>query len=100
LAWIAFRVKDTNDMLYSMQKYILLDFQITTTIEFISSHKIIIIFMILFGILHLISYKKKNLPEIISNFRLMYWIIFLSTIMTMVLLFYNGRPEDFIYFEF
>ncbi|HMK33394.1 MAG TPA: MBOAT family O-acyltransferase, partial [Nitrosopumilaceae archaeon] len=100
LAWIAFRVKDTNDMLYSMHKYVILDFQINATRQFLSSHKIIIVFIVLFIILHFISYKKKNMSEIIANFKLRYWIIFLCVIMTMIFLFFDGRPEDFIYFQF
>ena len=100
LAWIAFRVKDYNQMIYSMQKYVLIDFQFASTRQFISSHKIIIVFMVLFALLHFISYRKKNLPEWISGFKLRYWIIFLSGIMIMIFLFFNGKPEDFIYFQF
>ena len=100
LAWIAFRVRDYDQMLYSMQKYVLLDFQVNTTRQFLSSHKIIIVIIVLFIILHFISYKKKNLPEIITNFKLRYWVIFLCAIMIMIFLFFDGRPEDFIYFQF
>ncbi len=100
LAWIAFRVHDTNNMIYAMQKYILIDFQTTDTILFVSSHKIPLIFMISFILLHYISYRKSNLSEIISNFRLRYWFVFLTGVTLLILLFFNGKPEDFIYFKF
>ena len=100
LAWIAFRVQDTNNMLYAMQKYILIDFQTTNILPFLSSHKIILLLMMLFILLHYISYKKSNLIQIISNFNLHYWFAFLTGITLLILLFYDGNPEDFIYFKF
>ena len=100
LAWIAFRVRDTNDMLYSMHKYVILDFQTTTTIQYILSNKFSMFLIVLFIILHFISYKKKNLPEIISNFKLRYWGAFLISIMLVIFFFYNGNIENFIYFQF
>jgi len=100
LAWIPFRVQDTNNMIYAMQKYVLIDFETTHTIQFLSSHKIPLMFMILFILLHYIFYKKSNLLEIIYNFRLRYWFLFLTGIILLILLFFDGKPEDFIYFKF
>ena len=100
LAWIAFRVQDTNNMIYAMQKYVLIDFQITNILPFLSSHKIPLLFMMSFILLHYISYKKSNLSEIISSFRLRYWFVFLTGVAILILLFFNGKPEDFIYFKF
>jgi hypothetical protein len=40
------------------------------------------------------------LPEKISNYRLRYWIVFLVAIALLILLFFDGKPEDFIYFKF
>lgn len=100
LAWIAFRVQDTNNMTYAMQKYVLIDFQTTHTIQFLSSHKIPLMLMMFFILLHYVSYKKSNLSEIISSLRLSYWIIFLTGVALLILLFFNGKPEDFLYFKF
>jgi alginate O-acetyltransferase complex protein AlgI len=100
LAWIAFRVQDTNNMTYAMQKYVLIDFQTTHTIQFLSSHKIPLMLMMFFILLHYVSYKKSNLSEIISRLRLRYWIIFLTGVTLLILLFFNGKPEDFLYFKF
>ena len=100
MAWIPFRVRDTNEMVYSLQKYIFLDFQINETIQVILSEKIPIALMILFVILHFISYKHGNLPTKISNYPLKYWALFLIAIILPILFFYGGNPEDFIYFQF
>jgi len=99
LAWIAFRVKDTDAMIYSLTKYIILDFLVIDTIEFILLHKLSVGIMILFIILNFISYKK-NIKELIINLRLRYWIIALAIPITLILLFYDATPNDFIYFQF
>lgn len=100
LAWIAFRVKDTSSMVYSMQKYIIWDFQTKETIQFVSDHGTGIIFLLIFVILYLLSYRKENLQEKISSFNLKYWFIILTSIAILILSFFNGKPEDFIYFKF
>ncbi len=100
LTWISFRVQNFDHMTYAMQKYIILDFQTTETLRFIVSHKFPFVIMIMFIILHVISYKKQNLPERISNFKPVTWTIFLTVVMMAILFFFDGNPEDFIYFKF
>ncbi len=100
LAWIAFRVQDFDHMLYSMQKYIFFDFDFTNAIPFIFAHKFPLGLMFLFVVLHFIAYRKMDLQKTISNFKLRYWIIFLSVVMLLIFLFYDGKPEDFVYFRF
>ena len=99
LAWIAFRVKDFDQMSYAMQKYIFLDFQTSGIIEVVSQHKLSSFLIVLFLILHFISYKKGNILLIISNLKLKYWMIFLTIIMTLILFLYTP-PHEFIYFQF
>ena len=100
LTWIAFRVNDFENMIYSMYKYVIFDFQIINTISFIGEHKFEVGLIGLFVILHFISYKKQNIPESITNLKLPYWILFLVVVMLSIFLFYEGNPEDFIYFQF
>lgn len=100
LAWIAFRIQDTNSMLYSMYKYVIVDLQYAGTIQFLSTHRIPFIFIILFIVLHIISYKRTNIVNTITKWRNSYWVFFLATIILLVVLFYDGNPEDFIYFRF
>ena len=99
LAWIAFRVKDTDAMIYSFTKYILLDFEVTGTIEFILLHKLSVGIIGLFVILNFISYKK-NIKKSVVNLRLRYWILVLAIPISLILLFYDATPNDFIYFQF
>ena len=99
LAWIAFRVGDIDALSYSLRKYILLDFQITNTIEFIALHKLSIGIIIFFIILNIISYKK-NIKQSIVDLKLKYWIFILAIPITLILLFYDATPNDFIYFKF
>ena len=100
LAWIPFRVKDTNDMIYSVQKYIFLDFQINETLSLLLSEKIPVMIMIVFIVLHFISYKQGDLPRKISNYCTRYWVPILIIMMLIILFFYVGNAEDFIYFKF
>ena len=81
-------------------KYVILDFDTTQTIEIIRNNEFSILLIILFVILHFISFKKGNLIERLSKLRLSYWAIFLFLIIVPVALFYVGTAEQFIYFKF
>ena len=98
--FIAFRVKDFDHMLYSMNKYIFVDFATDKTIEIIMENEFAISLMILFATLHFISFKQGNLAEKISGIRLRYWVLFLAGIFLPIALFYVGSAQEFIYFEF
>ena len=100
LTWIPFRVSDTDQMIYSMYKFVILDFQTVNTINTIISHEIAFSLIILFIILHFISYKTKNLIEKLSNLKIQYWFGFLTIVSSLILLSYAGTPEQFIYFKF
>ncbi|AJW71828.1 MBOAT family O-acyltransferase [Nitrosopumilus adriaticus] len=100
LAWIPFRVHDVDSMMYSIEKYVLIDFQLISLFTTASQHRFAIGLIILFVILNFITFKKPNLVESISNMRLSYWILILIIIMSSILFFFDGNPEDFIYFRF
>ena len=100
LAWISFRVRDTDDMFYSMSKYIFLDFKTDETIVLISEYKIAFVLMILFIILHWLTYYRPNIVDRISKFRLRYWTLFITIVLGMLVFTFDGNPEDFIYFRF
>ena len=99
-SFLAFRIHDMDHLFYSMQKYLLIDFQIVETIAVMQSHKISIILMISFMVIHFISFKKGNLIEKFSNLNYFYWVLFLVTGILLILLLYDGNPTDFIYFKF
>ena len=100
LAWIPFRVTDSNDIFYVMSKYVLLDFQINETIQIILQNKFPFLLIILFFSLHLISYKKINLIQNISKLKSIWWFIIITIILSVIIFFYDGNPADFIYFKF
>jgi len=100
LAWIPFRVNDLDHALYSMQKFVFFDFSTVGLKSIVIAHKIPIVFMALFAILHFISYMKPDMVERISKFRLVSWGLVLTAILAAVVFFYDGNPEDFIYFRF
>jgi len=100
LAWIAFRVKDTDDMLYSMSKYVFLDFQTITIKQVINSNEVSVGLIGLFIITNIILYKQKNIIEKISKIQLWKWFFFIVTITLLILISFAGNTDDFIYFQF
>ncbi len=98
-AWISFRVEDLDLMIYSMQKFIIWDFQIENTIGFIRAHKFESGLICLFLILNFVSFRVGNLIERISS-RNIYIFAFLTIVMLLIFFFYDGNSEDFIYFKF
>src|SRR5574337_486287 len=100
LTWIPFRVQDPSHLTYSIWKYIVWDFAVDKTISVILANKLPILLIAGFIALHYISYKKGNLLETISGLKLRYWIVFLVAVTFSILILYDGKPEDFIYFRF
>ena len=100
LAWIPFRVSDSNDIFYAMSKFVLLDFQFDETTQIIFQNKFPILLIILFFVLHFISYKKTNLIQNMSKLKLRWWFTIVTIVLTVIIFFYDGNPEEFIYFKF
>jgi len=98
--FMIFRVQEFDELFYSMRKFVILDFQTENTFELIKSHEIAIILMIIFVVLHFISFKIGNLPERISNLKHRYWFVFILIIALLILLLYGGNAEQFVYFQF
>jgi len=99
-SFIAFVVQDLDHMWYAMKKYVILDFTTSQTIEIINENEFAILLIILFVILHYVSYRLGNLPEKISKLKLRYWVLFLIFIILPISLFYVGSAQEFIYFQF
>lgn len=99
LAWIPFRIQDASMIFYAMKKYILIDFNFqqfqNTVIDNLFSTALIGLFIFLSFLTF-----KKNLLEKISNLNLVFWATFLIIIMMSIFFFFDGNPENFIYFKF
>ena len=100
LTWIAFRVRDTDEMLYAMNKYVLIDFQTATIKQVITSNEVAVGLIGLFIIGNIILYKQKNILERISQMKLWKWFFFITIITLLILLSFAGNTDDFIYFQF
>ena len=99
-SWIVFRVRDFDHLVYSMQKYIILDFAYEKTLEIMSLNKLPILLIVIFIVLNIISYKSGNLRERIASITLGYWFIFLLSIVFAIIIMYDANPQQFIYFQF
>tara|TARA_Y100000590_G_scaffold43848_1_gene46690 strand:+ start:13416 stop:14891 length:1476 start_codon:yes stop_codon:yes gene_type:complete len=98
--FIAFWMKDFEHMIYAMTKYVFLDFAIDGTIKIIRDNEFPILLIILFVILHFISFKKGNIPERISKLKIHYWAGILFVFFLSIAMFYVGSAREFIYFQF
>ena len=100
LSFLSFRIQDLEHLSYSMNKFVFFDFNFSGLNEFLLDNKLGIFLIILFIIIHIISFKRKNILETISNLKLRYWTIFLISLMVLILFFFDSNPRDFIYFRF
>ena len=100
LSFLAFRVHDLEHLSYSIQKLIFIDLDVNEISGFILEHKLPLFLMVLFLIIHYISFRNPNMLNKISNLKPTYWIIFLTIIFTSIIFFYDANPRDFIYFRF
>ena len=100
LAWIPFRVTNTDYMLYSIEKYLFFDFNFDELFSFLFLYKTPLLLMLVFILLHTISYKKSNLIEKIASFDLKYWTIIITLILFLVVFSFESNSQDFIYFRF
>ena len=100
LSFLAFRVHDLEHLSYSIQKLIFIDLDVNEISGFILEHKLPLFLMMLFLIIHYISFRNPSMLNKISNLKPTYWIIFLTIIFTSIIFFYDANPRDFIYFRF
>jgi alginate O-acetyltransferase complex protein AlgI len=100
LAWIPFRIKDTNYMLYAMQKYLIWDFETEKIIYLISINPLPVVLIIVFLLFDFIMYKKDGIVQLASKLDYRLLIIFLITSISLILYFYDGSASDYIYYRF
>ena len=99
MTWLAFRVQDIDALQYVLYKYVIWDFATYNTIQMLQNNKLAIVLIFGFFILNYISYKQ-NIVMKLSQIKPIYWIAFLTIMLTLILLFYDTTPADFIYFRF
>ena len=99
LAYVAFRVEDVSALPYVLYKYVVWDFATEATSEILSHNKLPLLLIIGFLIMNYVSYKR-NIIKILSELKIRYWMLALFGIMTLILLFYDPFPKEFIYFRF
>ena len=96
----SFRIRDFDGILYSMQKFLLLDFEIQKTSTIILDHTFEVFLIVVFYILSFVFYRNPNLIQKISNYRSPYWFAIILFIILVISFFFDGNPLDFIYFQF
>jgi D-alanyl-lipoteichoic acid acyltransferase DltB (MBOAT superfamily) len=100
LTWIPFRINDLDYAIYSMQKFVLFDFQTNTILPFLENNIFPVSLVGLFFILNFMTYRKPHLIDSLAKMKLRYWTLLITFILFLVVLFFDGNPEDFIYFRF
>lgn len=99
-AFIAFRIRNLDQLSYSMGKFVFIDFHTNEILGIILQNKVPVALLFLFIILHIISYKKSNLVESVSKLKLRYWTLFIMLVIGAIFYLYDANPDDFVYFRF
>jgi D-alanyl-lipoteichoic acid acyltransferase DltB (MBOAT superfamily) len=100
LAWIPFRSETISDATLMMEKFVFIQINLPLFLTFLQSHELSFGLIFLFLILHYISFRVSNLVEKISKLGIIRWSLVIFSIMFVITFFYNGNPEDFVYFRF
>ena len=100
MGWILFRVKDMSHIIYSIKKYVLIDFSLIGVLDFFIINKTPIFLLLLFCYLHFNSFILKNTIDRIRFLKLRYWFLYVLIIVVMLLLFTPSETAEFIYFQF
>ena len=100
LGWLIFRVKEGNDLIYSIKKFIFIDFSLVNVMDFLLMYKTSVIFILVFVYLHYASYSFKDVLERIRFLKLRYWLIYIVIVVVLILIFSPSETAEFIYFQF
>ena len=104
--WLIFRVGNTADLFYCIQKFLIFDF-ILSSIERIIVITLFLGFVVFLVILsnkkfadHLISCITKDWPAYFASLPMKFWIIYLTIMFFIYLAFSPLSSAPFIYFQF
>jgi alginate O-acetyltransferase complex protein AlgI len=100
LAWIPFRVHNTDDMVYSIQKFILFDFNFDNFSSVVGGYYFGLLLIPIFLIMQFYFYHNPKLIERIFSLKYKYWTILIFIISFLIIITLNGNLEAFIYFKF
>jgi len=100
LGWLIFRIRNSQYLIYSIKKYILFDFDFSGFPEFVVANKYIFMIMIIFIIIHILSYKIKDVVKRINSLDYKIWFLYILMIILILILFAPTINTAFIYFQF
>ncbi len=103
LGWLIFRVGNFEHLLFSVKKFVFLDFFSGGTSEMLPlflANKFTILLIVIFFYLHALSYKIPNIIEKVNSLRLRYWFFYVLFVVLLLFLFTPSSTQTFIYFQF
>lgn len=99
LGWLIFRIRNVPDLLYSLKKFVLIDFSFSG-LDILTMNKLAIVFILIFLYAHYLSYKSGDFIERIRSLSLGYWFIYAVIVVLLLMLFAPSETAEFIYFQF
>ncbi|HLC96371.1 MAG TPA: MBOAT family O-acyltransferase [Candidatus Nanoarchaeia archaeon] len=100
LSWLIFRVRNTEYLLYSMRKYVVLDLRWSELSQYLFEYTWVFVLIGLFIYIHFLSYKVKDIIQRINSLRLGYWFLYITFTIVLLFLFAPSLNTSFIYFQF
>jgi alginate O-acetyltransferase complex protein AlgI len=100
LGWLIFRIRDSEYLGYSIKKYIIFDFDFSGILEFIVINKYVFTIMLVFCVIHFLSYKIKDVIRKINSLDYKIWFLYILMVILMLILLATNFNSAFIYFQF
>lgn len=100
--FILFRLKDMSAIRYTMSKFLLVNASLSMkeVVSFISQFKEPIFFIVLFIILHTVSYYNGGFFKKIASAKIFYWFLFMLVVILGLFFFSPTESMRFVYFQF
>lgn len=100
MGWLIFRIDYTPNLLIALKHYILIHITWAELMSFMHIYAVELLFILLFIVLHAISYRIPNIKEKISQSNNVLFFLFLVMFFLLLLVGAPAKAPDFIYFRF
>ncbi|MFT7615558.1 MAG: alginate O-acetyltransferase complex protein AlgI [Candidatus Woesearchaeota archaeon] len=100
IGFILFRQSDAQLLWITLQKFVFFDFALSGVFEFLFAHQQAMVYILLFTVIHFLSWYKEDTLHWISTLSTWKWYLFVVLVTLVALSFYPSFSTEFIYFQF
>ncbi|MCI0624678.1 MAG: MBOAT family protein [Acidobacteria bacterium] len=100
IGWLIFILSDLDKLVFYLKKMLFWEFTPSSLDSFVEAHPQVVLIMIVFFIVHTISYWAGDLSRVFAGLRVPAWATYLLISAVFLYLFAAGQQASFIYFQF